>query len=286
MASLTLIVGIPYVCALWATGLRKAPRLKRAHLATVFPVAMAHCFAHLAAVVSLGAGAVGFVQIVKAAEPLFTAALSAALLGQVLAWPVYLTLLPVVAGVAVASLQELSFSATALAAAMCSNTFAATRSVIGKRAMGRDKGENMDAGNLYAVMTMMATCVLTPLALVLEGPKLRGLWAAAVAAGASPGRLWRDIALSGVFFYLYNEVAFYCLNAIHPLTHGIGNTIKRVVMIAVSVIAFHHRFTPLGVVGSATAIGGVLLYSIVKGHYDEEARKLAKRQAAAVLQKL
>jgi hypothetical protein len=35
---------------------------------------------------------------------------------------------------------------------------------------------------------------------------------------------------------------------------------------------YMNRFTPLGVLGSATAIGGVLLYSIVKGHYDEIAK--------------
>jgi solute carrier family 35, member E1 len=207
LAVAQLVAGIPYVALLWLTGLRKAPRLNAEHMRTVFPVAMAHTFAHLAAVVSLGAGAVGFVQIVKAAEPLFTAGLSALILGQVMAWPVYLTLIPVVAGVALASLQELSFSATAFVAAMCSNTCAATRSVIGKRAMGKDKGENMDAGNLYAVMTIMATLVLTPLAAVVEGPKLPGLWAAAIKGGATSASMARHIAFSGIFFYLYNEVS-------------------------------------------------------------------------------
>lgn len=45
----------------------------------------------------------------QAAEPLFTAVFSALLASQVFAWPVYATLLPVVGGVAVASMKELTF---------------------------------------------------------------------------------------------------------------------------------------------------------------------------------
>ena len=81
--------------------------------------------------------------------------------------------------------------------------------------MGKDKGENMDAGNLYAVMTIMATLVLTPLAAVVEGPKLPGLWAAAIKGGATSASMVRHIAFSGIFFYLYNEV---CLSV-----HNIDN---------------------------------------------------------------
>ena len=41
-----------------------------------------HMLAHITAVLSLGAGAVSFTHIVKAAEPVFTAGFSALILGQ------------------------------------------------------------------------------------------------------------------------------------------------------------------------------------------------------------
>eukprot|EP00612_Vaucheria_litorea_P000185 CAMPEP_0171452518 /NCGR_PEP_ID=MMETSP0945-20130129/593_1 /TAXON_ID=109269 /ORGANISM="Vaucheria litorea, Strain CCMP2940" /LENGTH=270 /DNA_ID=CAMNT_0011977199 /DNA_START=312 /DNA_END=1121 /DNA_ORIENTATION=- len=270
MAALQIVSGLPYVFILWALRIRKAPKVNLSNLKTIFPVAMAHCFSHLGAVVSLCAGAVGFVQIIKAAEPLFTATLGHVFLGQVMPLPVYLTLLPVVAGVGLASLKEISFSALAMIAAMCSNMCSGTRSVLGKKIMGTDIGKNMDAGNLYAVMTMMAVFVLFPLAGIVEGGRLAFLWERAISSGSTGNALRKNILLSGLFFYMYNEVAFYCLNAIHPLTHGIGNTIKRIVMIAVSVVAFKHKFTPLGMLGSMMAIGGVMLYSLVKGYYDEK----------------
>ncbi|CAM9307459.1 unnamed protein product [Chrysoparadoxa australica] len=270
LAVAQLVAGLPYVFFLWLSGLRPAPKMSLSNIVTVAPVAVMHMFAHLAAVVSLGAGAVGFVQIVKACEPLFTALFNGLFFGDIMALPVYLTLIPVVGGVGLASLSELSFSWLAFGAAMVSNSCAGLRSVFGKATMGKSKGENMDAGNLYAVITILATIALTPLAFAMEGRQLSSLWAAAVNKGYSEARLARVISLSGLFFYLYNEVAFRALDLIHPLTHSLGNTLKRVVMIIVSVLVLKHRFTPRGVGGCVMAIGGVMAYSVAKHHYDSK----------------
>ncbi|CAM9226205.1 unnamed protein product, partial [Phaeothamnion confervicola] len=67
--------------------------------------------------------------------------------------------------------------------------------------------------------------------------------------------------------FSWRQVAFYCLNAIHPITHAVGNTIKRVVLIGVSVVVFQHELTPLSILGSSIAIAGVLLYSLAKNAY-------------------
>merc|ERR1719247_847982 len=82
MAFLQLAVGIPYVMALWVTGLRKAPKLSMDNIKTLIPVSLGHLGTHIGAVVSLGAGAVSFTHIVKASEPVVSAALSAVLLGS------------------------------------------------------------------------------------------------------------------------------------------------------------------------------------------------------------
>merc|ERR1719327_1314465 len=109
-AALQLFVGIPYVAVLWATGLRKAPKLSVDNVKTLIPVSLGHLGTHIGAVVSLGAGAVSFTHIIKASEPVVSALLSFLLLGAVSSWQTYLTLLPIVGGVALASLKELSFT--------------------------------------------------------------------------------------------------------------------------------------------------------------------------------
>lgn len=60
------------------------------------------------------------------------------------------------------------------------------------------------------------------------------------------------------------------MDAIHPVTHAVANTLKRVFLIAVSIIMFGHKLTPLGSVGSAVAIVGVLLYSLAKQKFPKK----------------
>jgi solute carrier family 35 protein E1 len=71
----------------------------------------------------------------------------------------------------------------------------------------------------------------------------------------------------------YNEVAFLALDSVHPVTHAVGNTIKRVVIIVSSVIVFRTQMSPLSIVGSSIAIAGTLLYSLVKQAYDKKDKK-------------
>lgn len=55
-----------------------------------------------------------------------------------------------------------------------------TRAILAKRSMGMDVGKNMSPANLYAVLTIMASVMLLPLAAILEGPRIKGVWAATV----------------------------------------------------------------------------------------------------------
>jgi solute carrier family 35 protein E1 len=63
---------------------------------------------------------------------------------------------------------------------------------------------------------------------------------------------------------------YLALSHVHPLTLAVGNTLKRVVIIAASVIAFGTPLTPLTVVGSSVAIGGVLVYSLLREYYERQ----------------
>lgn len=181
-------------------------------------LAALHTAAHATAVLALGAGAVSFTHIVKAAEPVFTSGFSALILGQTFALPVYLSLIPVIAGVSLASLKELSFSWVAFGNAMGSNTASALRGIIGKKQMGKPVGDNMSPANLYAVLTVLAFIYLTPLALVIDGPRMTSAWSAALATGITAKKLSITMLLSGLFYYLYNEVAFLALDSVNPVT--------------------------------------------------------------------
>ncbi len=55
---------------------------------------------------------------------------------------------------------------------------------------------------------------------------------------------------------------FYSKIKVNPVTHAVGNTIKRVVIIVASVVAFKTPMSTGSIIGSTIAILGTLLYSL------------------------
>jgi len=213
--------------------------------------------------IALGAGAVSFAQTVKAAEPVFTCVMSYLVLGTVFKWQVYASLFPIIAGVCIASLKELSFSYKSLICALISNVAFASRAVLSKLTMNEPVGKNMDAANLYGILTMMAFVLTLPVAFYMEGGILPAKWAASVAVVGTPW-LVKNIIINGMYYYLYNEVAFLTLNQVAPITHSIANTVKRVAIIVATCIVFQNPMSRIGVIGSSVAIAGTFGYSYAK----------------------
>lgn len=85
------------------------------------PVGLWASLSHAFSVLALSASTVSFGQIAKSAEPVFAALTNALLLGDVDHYMVYLSLLPIIGGVGMASLGEMSFTWTALIAAFAAN---------------------------------------------------------------------------------------------------------------------------------------------------------------------
>jgi len=267
-----LLVAWVWLLPQFALGLRAVPKPSEANMKALQKVSLLHGFGHLVTVLSMGLGAVSFVHVVKAAEPVFAAVLSAIILGTVSAFPVYLSLLPVCAGVAIASAGELSFTWACFGAAMMSNLLFASRAVYSKMAMsGADQGENMDSANTFAVVTMMATVVTLPIAAILEWNKIGPAWKAALATpGMTEFKLASTLFMSGWYLYTYNEFAFKVLGLVSPVAQAVGNTVKRVVILVATAIAFGTPMTPIGITGSAIAMVGVLIYSLVEQAYKKK----------------
>jgi solute carrier family 35 protein E1 len=61
------------------------------------------------------------------------------------------------------------------------------------------------------------------------------------------------------------------------VTHAVGNTIKRVVVLVASTLYFKTEMTGQAVAGCSVAIGGVLMYSVVDARYKAEAKGKEKK---------
>jgi solute carrier family 35, member E1 len=246
--------------------------------------------------VSLGAGPVSFTHIVKALEPFFSALVSALYLGVWMKPAVYATLIPVVGGVGYACLKEKSFSWLAFSMAMVSNVAFALRAVLSKAAMSTtdaadgssstpNVGTNMTPPNVFAMVTLASFLISIPLALIGEGRSFGGTWTKALGTTQENANieLIKAIIVSGLFHYLNNEVMYLALGSVHPVTLAVGNTVKRVFIILASVLFFHNDFSLQAGIGSGIGLGGVLLYSLTKQHYEkmEALEAKAKRNTAA-----
>lgn len=233
---------------------------------------------HIAGVIALGSGTVSFTQVVKSAEPIFTAAIAAIFTRQFLSWQSYMSLVPVIVGVSLVSANELTFSWYCLAAGFLSNLFAAARSVFGKLQMGGDMKciEEISPGNYYSVITILSLIMLIPITAVMEGGKILQLIESLKAGGPLAIKLnegLRQSFYSGLLFYMYNELSFTVLNKVNPVTHAIANTLKRVVIILSSVLAFHNPLNLQGKIGSTISIVGLFIYSMAE--YYTKKKKIA-----------
>jgi drug/metabolite transporter (DMT)-like permease len=76
----------------------------------VAPLSIMHLLGFLTTNMSLGAVNVSLTHTIKSLEPFFTVVLSYFFLGAVPSLPIVLTLVPIVAGVVVASATDLSFN--------------------------------------------------------------------------------------------------------------------------------------------------------------------------------
>ena len=126
---------------------------------------------------------------------------------------VYLSLLPVIAGVLLATASELSFSSISLVSGLLSNLMFALRAISAKRVMQGSMGVNLTAQNLYAVLTIQALLLLLPVALLFEGGTLGDGTAVAISQVGTP-RFCRMLLTLGLSHYVYNECAFLALSSV------------------------------------------------------------------------
>jgi hypothetical protein len=78
---------------------------------------------------------VSFTHIVKAAEPVLSVMLSWPLMGEVYSLPVYLSLLPIVAGCSLSAMKEVSLNMSGLSGAMISNVGMVLRNIYSKKSL-------------------------------------------------------------------------------------------------------------------------------------------------------
>lgn len=263
-----LVVGIVWSVIMWATGMRKVPKLTADDISKCIPIGLMACISHAGSVLAMGVGAVSFAQIVKACEPVF-AAVVGILIPPIDIKPTlaYLMLIPIVGGVGIACIKEgkgVDINYTAFMWASLANAAAALKGKLGgsvTKSLKSDKSKNMDSANVYAVMNIISFLFTVPMVVIAEASTLQEEWDKATAEHGAQA-LITNIALSGFFFYIYNEFAFAFTASVGAVTSSVLNTAKRVIIIVVSSIIFVEPMEQNTIIGSTIAILGTFAYSL------------------------
>lgn len=255
------LVGTIIVLFMWSTGLHKKPRITGSQLMAILPLACVHTMGNLFTNMSLGRVAVSFTHTIKAMEPFFSVLLSALFLGETPNPLVVASLAPIVGGVALASMTETSFNWAGFWSAMASNLTFQSRNVLSKKLMVK-KEESLDNINLFSIITIMSLFLLAPVTLFFEGVKFTPAYMQS--AGLDVKVIALRALVAGVCFHSYQQVSYMILQKVSPVTHSVGNCVKRVVVIVTSVLFFRTPVLPLNALGTSIALAGVFAYSRIK----------------------
>ncbi len=264
LSTVQLAIGASLAIFQWATGIQKKPNVSPALIKAMALPTIGHLIGHVSTCIAFSFQSVSFSHIIKACEPAFGALGSAIVLKEIYSLPVYLTLLPIIGGVSLAAVSQLTFSWAGFMFAMTSNLAFASRNIFSKLTMGDFKKDpTLSPQNIYGVMTILALLIEIPFAVAIEG------------FNPLPSKDILYLLLgSGVFFTAYQTVSFMALGKTGVVTHAVGNVLKRASVIVVSIIVFSTPVTFMNGVGMVVALLGTLLYSLMKSRF------LAKKKAA------
>ena len=255
------------LCGLQTPERMKVPKITKSDIVATLPVGFCSAVAHSAGVFCLGADPL-FGQIVKAGEPVMSALVNTFFYGKPPSKAKFVCLLFIVGGVAFASLKKddtgaykLKFDQTALLFGMIGNTFAAFKGSENKKLMTKEgvKDRYATVANQFAVTEVLAFFISVPVMMATEGAK----WGEFVELLMTSRDLQLGLAISGMSFYLYNELATMTIKATGAVTSSVANTAKRVIVMVYMAAVTGKVLTEEQKIGAAIAIGFVLVYSVI-----------------------
>ncbi|GAM21406.1 hypothetical protein SAMD00019534_045810, partial [Acytostelium subglobosum LB1] len=231
------------------------PISMREQLKTILPLGALFAFNIVLGNVSLRWVPVSFMQTVKSSVPLFTVAMQTMFFGKRFCRNTYLSMIPIVGGVCLASLTEVNYNHYGFYAALLASIVSALFAIVS----GMSLSTQLNAINLLYYMAPCSFLLLTPLALIYELPTIQEKWDKYGEVGPVVMLL-----ISGAIAFMLNVFTFLVIRYTSPLTYTVSGNLKVVLSITISVIIFQNEVNFMNGIGCAVAIAGVIWYSKIR----------------------
>lgn len=205
---------------------------------------------------------VSFNQAVGATTPFFTALFAYFMTLKREAWVTYACLVPVVAGVVIASGGEPSFHLYGFIMCISATAARAFKSVL-QGLLLSSEGEKLNSMNLLLYMSPIAVVVLLPAALTMEPD----VWDVTISLALEHKFMWVLLLLNSSMAYGANLCNFLVTKHTSALTLQVLGNAKGAVAVVISILLFQNPVTFIGIAGYSMTVMGVVAYGESKRRY-------------------
>ncbi|GLT89478.1 hypothetical protein SLE2022_074570 [Rubroshorea leprosula] len=228
-------------------------------------LSLVFCFSVVLGNVSLRYLPVSFNQAIGATTPFFTAIFAYLMSKKRETWITYVTLIPVVAGVIIASGAEPSFNLFGFAMCVSATAARAFKSVLQSILLSSEE-EKLNSMNLLMYMAPIAVAILLPATLLMEGNVLE----ITVALARKDINIVYYLLFNSSLAYLVNLTNFLVTKHTSALTLQVLGNAKGAVAVVVSILIFKNPVSLIGMLGYSLTVLGVVLYSESKQRIKQD----------------
>ncbi|CAL9134953.1 unnamed protein product [Musa textilis] len=228
----------------------------RVQFLKISALSLVFCASVVSGNISLRYLPVSFNQAVGATTPFFTAVFAYLMTLRRESWITYITLIPVVTGVIIASGGEPSFHLFGFIMCIGATAARALKSVLQGILMASE-GEKLNSMNLLLYMAPIAVIFLLPATIIME----ENVVGITMALAREDFKIIWYLLFNSSLAYFVNLTNFLVTKHTSALTLQVLGNAKGAVAVVISILIFRNPVSFTGMAGYTLTITGVILYS-------------------------